>query len=59
MYEKGHLLVVSVSYPLYYCESSSKAINLTIDQELLSGFGWFHIVESTSGPTFVCNVLTI
>lgn len=49
----------SKAYPLYYCEATSKVINLTIDQELLCGFGWLDIVKTALGGTFGCNILAV
>lgn len=47
------------TYPLNYCEATSKAVNLTIDQELLRWFYWLHIVKTAGGGALVCNVLAV
>lgn len=47
------------TYPLNYCEATSKAVNLTIDQELLRRFYWLHIVKTAGGGALVCNVLAV
>lgn len=45
--------------PLDYGETTSKTVDLAVDQELLSGFLRLHVVKTTGGGTFVCNVLTV
>lgn len=49
----------SFTYPLQHCETTSKFIDLTVNQELLSGFDRPHIVQTALGGTFVCNILAI
>lgn len=46
-------------HPLDYGETTSKSINLAVDQELLGGFYRLHVVQTTGGGTFVCNILTV
>lgn len=49
----------SEAYPLDYCEAAPKAVNLTVDEELLSGCRWLHIVKTTGGGAFICNILAV
>lgn len=46
-------------HPLDYGETTSKTVNLAVDQELLGGFCRLHVVQTAGGSTFVCNILTV
>lgn len=49
----------NVMHPLDYGETTSKTVNLAVDQELLWGFSRLQVVQTTGGGTFVCNILTV
>lgn len=46
-------------HPLDYGETTSKTVNLTVDQELFFVFSRLHKVQTTSGGALVCNILTV
>lgn len=56
---KSFFLMFNGAYPLNDCEAASKGVDLTVDQELLSSLRWLHIVKTTDGGAFVCNILAV
>lgn len=57
--DQVHFVLKSDAYPLYDSETTSKAINLTIHQELLWSFRWLHIIETAGGGAFVGHILAV